>query len=138
MVFIIDEGSVFKAPLNKVWELMQSEGKHNHPSEINPRMAMDGDHPVLTFDVKMPDGRQVTNKIKLTLMPPVGVSLDYLEGPFAGSKSVQYYVPKGNETGVTVIGDYNSPWMSGDQLKGAVLMSLETAFNEDQENLKKL
>ena len=54
MVFIVDEGSVFKAPLQKVWQLAQSEGIHNHPSMMNVKRSMQGEHVVLDYDVKMP------------------------------------------------------------------------------------
>jgi len=36
MVFIFDDGSTFKAPLDKVWKLNQSEGEHSHPSLMEP------------------------------------------------------------------------------------------------------
>ncbi len=138
MVFIIDEGSSFKAPMSKVWQLVQSPQEHLHPSQINPQFSMDGEHPTVSFDVKMQDGKQAHNKIRMTLFPPVGFSLEYLEGPFAGSRSVNYYTPKGNETGVTVVGEFTSPMLSGEQLKQGVMMSLETAFKEDSENLKRM
>ena len=49
MVFILDEGSTFDAPLSKVLKLLQTEGVHRHPSQINPKMSMEGEHPVLNF-----------------------------------------------------------------------------------------
>lgn len=138
MVFVLDEGSVFKAPLNKVWQLAQSEGIHVHADQINPKRSMEGQSVIVGFHSKMPDGQLVQNKIRLTPFPPVGFSLEYLEGPMAGSKMMQHYLPKGNETGVTCAGEFTSQFMQGEQLKQAVLQNLETAFNEDQENLKKL
>jgi hypothetical protein len=136
MVFIKDEEGTFQAPVSKVWELLQSPQDHQHPSQINPQFAMDGEHPVVSFGVKMPDGKVVNNKIRVTPMAPVGYALEYLEAPFAGSRSFTFYSPKGDQTGVTVVGDYTSQWMTGDALKQAVALSLENAFREDQENLK--
>jgi hypothetical protein len=138
MVFIKDEEGTFQAPVSKVWQLLQSPQDHLHPSQINPQFAMEGDHPVVSFGVKMPDGKVVNNKIRMTALAPVGIVLEYLEGPFSGSKSFTYYSPKGEQTGVTVVGDYTSQWMSGEDLKQAVTMSLETAFREDSENLKRM
>jgi hypothetical protein len=40
---------------------------------------------------------------------PLGLVVEALEGPIAGSKFFNYYTPKGNKTGVTVIGDFKSP-----------------------------
>lgn len=138
MVFILDEGSVFKAPLGKVWQLAQSEGVHRHLSQLNPQRSMEGEHPVLSFDTKMPDGKLVRNKIRMTIVPPVGFVLEYVGGPLEGTKLMQYYIPKGNETGATVVGEAKSAMMPDAQLKAIVLQGLEVAFNEDQENLKKL
>ena len=77
MVFIKDEEGTFQAPVSKVWELVQSPQDHQHPSQINPQFAMDGDHPVVSFGVKMPDGKVVNNKIRMTLVAPVGFALEY-------------------------------------------------------------
>ncbi len=124
--------------MSKIWEYNNSEGTHVHPSQINPQFEMVEGHPTLSFDSKMPDGRQVHNKIRLTPMDPLGFGLEFLEGPLAGSKAFTYYIPKGNETGVTVVGEYTSQWMAGEQLKQAVLKNNEAVFNEDQANLSKM
>jgi hypothetical protein len=92
--------------------------------------------PTVSFDARMPNGQNAHFKIAMTPLPPVGMFLEYLEGPLAGSKSVTYYTPKGNETGVTVAGEFTSQWMSGEQLKQSVLKSLEMAFEEDVANMK--
>lgn len=138
MVFIIDEGGVFPIPMNKLWEYVNSPELHNHPSQINPKFEMDGSRYVVSFDAKMPDGRQTRFKIAMIPHPPVGMFLEYLEGPLTGSKSVTYYIPKGNETGVTVAGEFTSQWMSEEQLKQAVRASMDMAFNEDVANMRKM
>lgn len=138
MVFIIDDGSKFKAPLDKVWKLAQSEGQHVHPSMKNTRVEPAGENSVfMTYDTEA-GGKMLKNKLKMTLYPPLGFALEYLEGPLNGSKAFQYYTPKGKETGATVIGEWTSPVMPADQVKKAVLAYLEQAFKEDVENLKKI
>lgn len=139
MVFILDEGSTFNAPLSKVWELQQSEGKHSHPSQLNTKMSMDGEHPILNFDTKTPDGKLMNHTIRITNIPPVGFILEYTGGAMKGTTLVQYYIPKGNETGVTIVGDAVSSMPIPDQqLKSMVLQGLDAAYHEDVENLKKL
>src|SRR5580698_9740282 len=103
MVFINDEGSEFDAALDKVWKLNMSEGEHNHPSLKNSTSEMEGEHPILTYETQMPDGSWAKSKVRLTLFPPVGVAFENLEGPLAGSKSFQFYTPKGSKTGVTTV-----------------------------------
>ena len=71
-------------------------------------------------------------------MPPLGALFEILDGPLAGSKSLQYYLPKGKETGVTVVGEWKSSVMSDDQVKKAVMGFLQTVFDEDQANLTKM
>lgn len=138
MVFVIDEGSKFKAPIEKVWKLASSEGQHSHPSMKNMKYEPSGETSgVLSWESDMPGGA-VKNKVKMWSFPPLGYYMETIEGPMTGSKSFQYYIPKGKETGVTVVGDWKSPNMSDDQLKKAVLQFLETAFKEDTENLKKM
>ena len=104
MVFIHDEGSEFRAPLDKVWKLNTTKGEHSHPSLRNSRSEMEGEHPILRYETQMPDGSWAKHKVRLTLLPPVGIAFETLEGPMAGSKSFQYYTPKGAKTGITVVG----------------------------------
>ncbi len=138
MVFIFDDGSKFKAPMSKVWELNQSEGKHNHPSLRNQKAEQDGEHFILTYETAMPNGTWVKNKSRTTAFPPLGIMFETLEGPMAGSKSFQYYTPKGKETGVTVVGEFTSKVIPEADLKKAVMSFLETVFNEDQKNLSQM
>lgn len=99
---------------------------------------MDGQSPVISFDTQAPDGRNVHVKAKVTMHPPVGFTIEHLEGDMAGSKVMQYYTPKGKKTGVTVVGEWVSNTIPQDQLKKIVTNDLEVAFNEDQQNLKKM
>ena len=138
MVFIHDEGSEFHASIDKVWKLNESEGVHSHPSLRNSRTEMEGEHPILRYETQMPDGSWAKNKVRMTLLPPVGIAFETLEGPMAGSKSFQYYTPKGAKTGITVVGEWVSPGVPDAVIKGAVLKFLETVFKEDQANLAKM
>jgi hypothetical protein len=138
MVFILDEGSEFDAPLDKVWKLNMSEGEHSHPSLRNPSSEMEGENPILRYETQLPDGSWAKNKVKLTLLPPLGIAFETLEGPMKGSRSFQYYTPKGSKTSVTIVGDWTSPGVPDAVLKGGVMKFLETVFQEDQTNLSKL
>ncbi len=138
MVFIKDEGSVFKAPLDKVWELNSSEGKHNHPSLKDSKVEPVSENTmILTYGVDM-GGKTVRVRNRLTVFPPLGELFETLDGPMAGSKSFQYYTPRGNETAVTVVGDWKSPVMTDDQIRQAVAAFLQTVFDEDQANLARM
>lgn len=138
MVFILDAGSNFDGPLDKIWKLNASEGEHPHHSLRNYAVQPQSET-VLNFSYESTVARRnEKHKGRLTLMPPLGYSMEFLEGPFAGSRTYQYYIPQGKKTGVTVAGDWRSSSLSDDQLKKEVLKFLETVYNEDRENLKKL
>lgn len=138
LVFITDEGSEFKGPIDKVWALANSEANHKHSFQKNVQVKMEGQNPILSYDAQTPSGGWVRQSIKITYLPPLGYTLEYLDGDMAGSKAMSYYVPKGSKTGINVIGEWTSKSVPPDQLKKMVLKNLETAFNEDQENLKKM
>ena len=93
---------------------------------------------MLTYETQMPDGSWAKHKVKTTAFPPVGVALETLEGPMAGSKSFQFYNPRGGETGVTVVGEFVSKVVPDATLKGAVMAFLGTVFDEDSKNLSKM
>jgi hypothetical protein len=138
VVFIVDEGSTFKASLDKIWKLNSTEGQHDHPSlkNLKTQPASEGSM-ILSYDVDM-GGKPITIRTKLTPLPPLGLYFETLDGPLAGSKSIQYYTPRGKETGVTVVGEWKSSAMSDDQIKGAVMGFLQTVFDEDQANLARM
>ncbi len=139
MVYILDEGSEFDAPLDRIWKYVQSEEEHDHKAIKTLGMEMQGDNVVIiTNEVTMGMGPAIRNKLKLTMYPPFGIVQEYLEGPMAGSKTFQYYIPKGNKTGVTVVGDFMGKGMDDDSVKAAALQLLGIAFDEDNANLKRL
>ncbi|MBI2649017.1 MAG: hypothetical protein HYW93_05135 [Thaumarchaeota archaeon] len=137
MVFLVDQGGEFDAPLEKVWKLQEANPNHTHADMQNLKSSMQGEHPILDFETPMPGGN-VKQQIKMTVVPPVGFVMEYTDGPMKGTKLMQFYTPKGKKTGVTVIGELQSSMMSGDQLKKAVQASLDKAYKEDKQNLKKV
>src|SRR5580700_3277599 len=108
MVFIIDDGSRFNAPLDKIWALHQSDEGHDHPSLKNLKGEEDGEHFIATYEATLPDGSSVTQRTRTTAYPPLGVVFEVIEGPLSGSKFFEYYAPKGEETAVTVVGEFTS------------------------------
>src|SRR5579862_6832860 len=139
MVFVLDEGSVFDAPVDKIWRFMSTPGDHHkHASMTNRKFETDGNSTVLSFEAVGPGGQKTLVKIKSTPLVPVGRMLEYIEGPLAGSKVMSYYVPMGQKTGITIVGEYVSKTIPEAQLKSVVMAQLEQSFNEDNENLKHL
>jgi len=141
VVFIEDSGSHFEASLDRVWRLIEAHGKDGgimHPGMKNMKLEMINDNTMINSYESDMAGQTIKNKIKITMYPPLGLAIEMLEGPLAGSKFFNYLTPKGNRTGVTVVGDFKSTMMSDEQIKQTVLSFLEQVFNEDVAYLKKM
>ncbi len=63
MVYILDEGSEFDAPIDRIWAYLQSETEHDHRSIKPISMEMQGDNVlVITNEVTMPNMPVARNK----------------------------------------------------------------------------
>ena len=82
-------------------------------------------------------GKLVRTKVKNTLYPPFGFVQEHLEGPTAGSRAFVYFVPRGNKTAITVVGDFRLEGADEQRTKDAILAQLQVSFDEDNANLKK-
>ncbi len=134
MVFILDEGSHYEAPIDRVVKLLQShmtDGAAIHPNLKNFKLERVSENIAIGSGEREVQGKIVSSKARFTMFPPLGVAIEQLEGPMAGSKYFYYYIPKGGRTGVTAVGEFKSPIMSDEQLKQAVNAFLEQVFKED-------
>ncbi len=136
MVYILDEGSEFDAPIDKVWKYLSSQD-HVHQSVKMLNRELTGNSVTLTSERNVM-GKTVVVKIRNTLYPPFGFVQEFLEGPMQGSRAFEYYIPKGSKTGVTVVGDYLMPGVSDQAIRDAISAQSEKSFEEDNANLKAL
>jgi hypothetical protein len=135
MVYILDEGSVFDAPIDKVWKYLTSdEHRHNSLKLISREMATS--NTVIITAERNIMGKTVRSKIKNTLYPPFGFVQEHLEGPTAGSRAFVYYIPKGNKTGITIVGEFVLSGMDEKTTRDAIMAQLQMSFDEDNANLK--
>ena len=134
MVYVIDEGSEFDMPIDKIWQYLQSQ-EHNHPSVKTIAREMDGNTVTLTSE-RVIMGKTSRVKIRNTLFPPFGMVQEHLEGPMAGSRAFQFYIPKGKKTGVTVVGDYVIKGLGEKETREVVLSHAQVIFDEDNKNMK--
>jgi len=133
MVYIVDEGSEFDMPLERVWEYLPSES-HKHSAKVISR-EVQGNVVTLTSERDV-GGKTVRSKLRLTMYPPLGVAQEHLEGPTAGSKVFSFYTRKGNKTAITVVGEYKMAGASDEDTRRAVMGMLQGSFDEDVANLK--
>jgi hypothetical protein len=137
MVFILDEGSVFDAPVDKVWKYLPSEAHRHNSMKLLGREMVDGNAVVITGERTI-QGKTVRTKIKNTLYPPLGYAQEHLEGPTAGSRAFVFYTPKGNKTAITVVGDFVLSGIDEKATRAAVMAQLQITFDEDNANLKNI
>jgi hypothetical protein len=140
MVHIEDLGSEFDAPIDVVWKFLESGDDHgvSHKNRRNIKGAPEGESGMrISWEQNM-QGSWVKVENRVTMFPPVAMMIHSVEGPLAGSKFLFYYAPKGQKTGVSAVGDFQSKVIPPAQLHQAVLTSLEEAFNEDNASLQKM
>jgi hypothetical protein len=138
MVHIKDEGSHFEAPIETIWKYLQSEQDHgpSHKGRRNfSRKELGPGMVELSWEQEI-DGKWVKSANRLTFLPPVGFSVEPLEGPLAGSKFYNYYTPKGNRTEVTVVGEYASKTIPAAKIEAAVMANNEKVFKEDTDGIR--
>lgn len=138
MVYLVDVGSEFDAPMDVVWRYAQAPEDHgaSHKGRRNvDRKQVNETTAVMSWEQDI-DGHWVKMVNRLTFLPPVGFFIEPLEGPMAGSKFFTYYVPKGNKTQVNVVGEWTSKTIPAAQLEKAVMGNLEKVFSEDVAGIK--
>jgi hypothetical protein len=135
MVFILDEGSVFDASVDKIWKYLPSDAHRHGSMKLVSREMVDGNAVIITAERNF-QGKMVRTKVKNTLYPPLGYAQEHLEGPTAGSRAFVYYTPKGNKTSITMVGDFVVSGMDEKGTRDAVMAQLQVTFDEDNANLK--
>jgi len=138
MVQIKDEGSHFDVPVDILWKYIQAPQDHGaaHPGSRNQEMKPLTETSFILSQEENMNGKWVKTSNRITVFPPLGMSIEVLEGPMAGSKMINIYTPKGSKTGIDVYGEFTSPQLPAHQLEPAVHANLEMAFNQDVAGLK--
>jgi len=137
MVHIKDEGSHFDAPIETVWKFIQAdEHGDSHRGIRNQQMKPLTETSFITTQEQNMNGQWVKTANRITVFPPVAMSIEVIEGPLTGSKMVNVYTPKGTKTQIDVYGDFTSAQIPAAQLEPAVRGNLEAVFNEDSAAIK--
>jgi len=136
LVYLLDEGSIFDASVEKVWKYLSSD-EHRHPSLKLISRDVSGNSVTITAERTIM-GKPVRVKIKNTLYPPFGMVQEHVEGPTAGSRAFLYYIPKGDKTGVTIVGDFKIAGLDDKAIRETVLSMMQITFDEDNANLKQV
>lgn len=133
MVRVEDVGSEFDAPIEVVWRFLGTPDIHA-PAHAGSRNRQVTPVHGSTIELSMEQilhgsWHRVRNRI--TMLPPLAMVIEALEGPLAGSKSVYLYTPRGPKTRVDVYGEFVSTQIPEDQIDSAVRDFLDRVFTED-------
>ncbi len=135
---VYDDG-IFDAPIDKVWKYVNDAMMHNHRAfKIAGMVEQKGNIMVVNSDVANPGGKGSHQETwKFTYNPPKGFDMEYVEGPWKGSKHTHTYTPMKNRTKVEVNGDFRIQGMDDAATKKAVLAYFAAVFEEDSSALRK-
>jgi hypothetical protein len=135
VVFVRDEGSVFEAPLDAVWEFVGSS--HHARAHGHRRVRRRGyTERSGTYSWEQPFGGAAARfAMRWISFWPLGVAYQVTEGPFAGSRFFLIYEPRGERTAVSVVGEFVSPKLAPDAIKPAVLGFFALEFEQDSRGL---
>ncbi len=133
MVHVRDEGAVFDAPVEVVWQYLNSGPTHAGAHKtIRNRVAQPaGENAQIATMERHWNGHWVKVVSRITRLPPLGMVQEFLEGPFAGSRAFLVYRPEGDKTRVDVYGEFTSPTIPTKDLEQAALKWLAESYDED-------
>ncbi len=137
MVHVTDEGGHFDQPLDTIWKFLGAEdhGKAHKGARNIAMKDLDARTMELSQEIEM-GGHWIKTRDRITLYPPLGFTVEMLEGPMAGSKFFNYYSAKGSRTEVTVVGEFVSTQLPPGQIEPTIRQVLEHMFEEDKLGLK--
>ncbi|MFQ6010655.1 MAG: hypothetical protein ACE5KG_00575, partial [Nitrososphaerales archaeon] len=89
MVFVLDQGAVYDAPLDKIWKLNMAHGTDMakiHPGAKDPKFEQLSDTVFRASYETEVGGQNWKIAVRFTFYPPLGFVAEHLEGPFEGTK----------------------------------------------------
>ena len=133
MVFVKDEGSEFDAPIDHVWKYLDDGDAHDaaHTTSRNPNFEKVSDITFTYSSERYLRGKWAPDKIRMTMLPPVAVAIEWLDGVLTGSKLVYVYKPKGEKTGIDVYGEFVSKTLPPSEVEATAREFLESEFRDD-------
>lgn len=137
MVFLRDEGSVFDAPIEVVWEYMTGDAHDAaHTTTRHPKFEKLSELTFIYSSERLLRGTWGPDKIRISMFPPVAVVTEWLEGVLAGSKFVYLYSPHRHRTRIDVYGEFTSKSLPPEEVEAAAREFLDTEYAADAPALR--
>jgi hypothetical protein len=106
-VFFTDRGGVLDAPIDDVWDyILHDEEFHPqaHRGSLRKLKLKKLSEVSDLVSCEVFRGRWTKMTSRLTTIPPLARIHEELKGPYAGTKMIFLYTPKGKRTGIDVFG----------------------------------
>jgi hypothetical protein len=139
VVSFADLGTMIDAPIDVVWDFMLHDEEFHPKAHVETARNFQGsDLNEYTFEGTcevLRGGKWTKMRFRSISIPPIVRVVEDLEGPgagpFAGSKMVFVYTPRGNKTSVDVFVHAVHESVSERELEQEFRASLESAHEED-------
>ena len=133
MVFVKDEGSEFDAPVDFVWKYIFGGEAHDtaHKTTRKPTFKKVSDITIEYGSERLLRGKWAPDRLRITMVEPISVLTEWLDGVLAGSKFVYVYSPKGEKTRIDVYGEFTSSTLPPGDVEAAAREFLDREFGDD-------
>jgi hypothetical protein len=135
MTYVEDRGAIYDAPPEVVWDFMEKdETFHPKAHTADVRNFVDkslSDVTILLSYERRKGDRWEKLVCRLTSLRPAVRIQEDLNGPYAGSKTVFLYTPRGNRTVVDVFGYVRSSELTPAEIKRDRMKTWAKAYSED-------
>ena len=138
VVYVKDEGSEFEAPVDFVWKYIFGGGSHDsaHKTTRNPTFKSVSEITIEYGSERYLRGKWAPDRLRITMVEPISVTTEWLEGVLAGSKFVYVYSPRGEKTRIDVYGEFTSKTLPPEQVEAAAREFLDAEFRDDAPAIK--
>ncbi|MCI4350456.1 MAG: hypothetical protein L3K15_02945 [Thermoplasmata archaeon] len=141
MTYFEDRGTVLDAPLEVVWDFMEKDEEFHpkaHATTLrNFESKQLSDVTILLSCEVRNGGRWRKMVARLTTIRPAVRILEELEGPYAGSKTVHIYSPRGTKTATDVLFYMRSSELTPSEIKRDRLRTYASSHAEDVPYLRR-
>jgi hypothetical protein len=133
MVFVKDEGSLFEAPIEFVWEYIYGGEGHDaaHQTTRNSKFSKVSEVTFVYGSERLLRGKWLPDQLRISMFPPVSVATEWMEGPLAGSKFVYVYSPHGEKTRIDVYGEFVSKTLAPGEIEATAREFLDSEYADD-------
>ncbi len=142
MTYFEDRGTVYDAPIEVLWDFMEKDEEFHpkaHSTSLRNFEAKELSEVTSLVRCEVQDGGGQWRKMvaRITSIRPAARVNEELEGPYAGSKTVYLYSPRGRKTAVDVLFYMRSSELTPEEIRRDRLKTHANAFAEDVPYLRR-